>query len=138
MAQTINLIGVEFEIDAGVLALSVVERNVFQEYMHDDLDKVFFNKAEFANECVYTHVRDSEQRTYKCIYDDPTISNASSGTPGLMGWKPFIQISKSWMYKEAERGDQVSIEGKLYIVDEIDDDGFDILTLELKIDDGVN
>lgn len=115
----------------GSITAFVIARSALELQMVNDLDECFFNNAEFAVNCTYTHYNLGTDETYKVIYDDPTQTVLEGTQTQVIALKPQIMIAISQMKQQPTMRDVITLNGIQYTIDEIENDGVGVLTLYL-------
>jgi hypothetical protein len=135
MATDLHMVGLQISLSIGAPGLVVHVRNSFQDQMLSDLSSVFFNTSEFAQTCVYRHyqIDRSEYKmvNYPYLLDDPSIDGGLSNLDILVS-QPRIQISKHRFGIYPTTRDSVTVDGIVYQVSNIVDDGVGVVTLYLQ------
>lgn len=108
--------------------------NEFQAALYrDDLANVFFNTDEFAETVSYYHSFLGTWHSYAILWDDPGASVNLVGDTDFNTLRPQFQIAGSVLAHKILKDDKVRRRGKIYIVDDLMEDGVGTTVVFLRL-----
>jgi hypothetical protein len=133
MAFDITMTGTARTRGSGTPSAAVRQVSALQSQMWTDLEETFFNTAEFAEyeQISYLHKGSGSTETYDAIYDDPSMNVSPGTTVEVITPKPQVMIPYHTMRQYPDMGDEITVRGIVYKIDEIVNDGVGVITLFL-------
>jgi hypothetical protein len=113
--------------------VAVISRDTFKDGLLDDLDNVFHNTAEFAEEVVYFY-RSGESHTLAAVFDEEhSQMDLDTGAP-VIASEPTFHCPTRQFTKEPGKGDSVRIRNREFQVISVEPDGTGVTVVVLRRD----
>lgn len=132
VANCTEVLAAVFQVS--IESIATVGRGTFHQAIYaDDLNNVFFNTDEFAEQASYFHSSLGRWETYSVLFDDPYTSFGLGPETQLTNIRPQAMVSEDVLKHKPLKGDKFRIHGVDYFVDDSQKDGVGVITIFFRI-----
>lgn len=130
--QIIAPLTVTVSVNATPPIVALISRDTFKRLLDSELDSVFYNTAEFAEDIIYQYRRDNTSQTISVIFDEETQAMSMDTGAPVLAEEPQFHCHSRRFQQTPRKDDRVVIRNRQFIVVDILPDGTGVVVVHLR------